>query len=47
VNYETWKKIERLLVELETLTYNFQNATAFYNSAAPIIKRIAELRKEK
>jgi hypothetical protein len=44
---QTWQEIDRLLGELETLTYDFQNATAFYNSAAPIIKRIAELRKEK
>ena len=42
---EIWQKIDRLLSELEKLTYNFQNATAFYNSAAPIIKKIEKLRK--
>ena len=43
---EIWKEIDRLLGKLEKLTYNFQNATAFYNSAAPIIKKIEKLRKE-
>jgi hypothetical protein len=44
---EIWQEIDRLLGELEKLTYNFQNAISFYNSAQPIIKRISELRKEK